>query len=50
MHTILQACADIVGLDNRGAKRGGAQEHCSQKEMDRIDHGRRIWDKSLHLL
>ena len=24
---------------------GGAQEHCSQKEMDRINHGRRIWDK-----
>ena len=34
----------------RGAKRGGALEHCSQKEMDRIDHGRRIWDKSTSLV
>ena len=33
----------------RGAKRGGAREHCSQKEMDRIDHDRRIWDKSIAL-
>ena len=33
-----------------GAKRGGAWEHCSQKEMDRIDHDRRIWDKSTALV
>ena len=34
----------------RGAKRGGAREHCSHKEMDRIDHGRSIWDKSTALV
>ena len=26
-------------------KRGGAREHCSQKEMDRTNLGRRIWAK-----
>ena len=31
-------------------KRGGAREHCSQKEIDRIDHGRRIKDKSTIIL
>ena len=30
----------------RDAKRDGAQKHCSQKEMDRIDHDKRIWEKS----
>ena len=35
---------------HRGAKRGGAREHSSQKEMDRIDHGRRIWDKCTALV
>ena len=35
---------------SRGAKKGGAREHCSQKDMDRIDHGRRIWDKSTALV
>ena len=37
---------DNLTLTTRGAKRGGAREQCSQKEMDRIDHDRRIWDKS----
>ena len=40
----------MVNIPSRGAKRGGAREHCSQKEMDRIDHGRRIWDKSTALV
>ena len=31
-------------------KKGGAQEHCSQKEMNRINHGRRIPDKSTALV
>ena len=35
-----------MDMDTRGAKRGGAWEQCSQKEMDRIEHSRRIWDKS----
>ena len=30
----------------RGGKRGGAREHCSQKEMDRVNIGRRILVKS----
>ena len=29
---------------------GGAWEQCSQKEIDRIDLGRRIWDKSTPLV
>ena len=32
----------IRALSARGAKRGGAREHCSQKEMDRTLLGRRI--------
>ena len=34
----------------RGAKRGGAREHCSKKEMDRIIPGRRIWSISTALV
>ena len=34
----------------RGAKRGGAQEHCSQKDMDRTILGRRILAKSTALV
>ena len=30
----------------RGGKRGGAREHCSQKEMDQTSLGRRIPAKS----
>ena len=29
----------------RGGKRGGAREHCSQREMDGTILGRRIWAK-----
>ena len=34
----------------RGGKRGGAREHCSQKEMDRTTLGRRIQAKSTALV
>ena len=34
----------------RGGKSGGAREQCPMKEMDRIDLGRRIWDKSTALV
>ena len=34
----------------RGGKRGGAREHCSQKEMDGTIFGRRIWVKSTALV
>ena len=40
----------LEGGHGRGGKRGGAREHCSQKEIDRIDHGRRIKDKSTIIL
>ena len=33
------------GQLGRGGKRGGAWEHCSQKEMGRTFFGRRIWAK-----
>ena len=39
-----------VTLKGRGGKRGGVWEHCSQKEMGRIDPGRRMWDKSTALV
>ena len=35
---------------SRGGKRGGAQEHCSQKEMDKTTLGRRIQAKSTALV
>ena len=35
-----------MNLCVRGGKRGGAREHCSQKEMDRAIIGRRILVKS----
>ena len=38
------------GTGGRGAKKGGAREHFSQKEMDRMDHDRRIWNKSTALV
>ena len=38
------------GGTNRGQKRGGAREHCSKKEMDRIIPGRRIWSFSTALV
>ena len=37
-------------LDTRGAKRGGAWEHCSQKEMDQTILGRKILAKSTALV
>ena len=46
---ILKLCENKLGLSCRGAKMGGAWEQCSQKEIDRIDLGRRIWDKSTPL-
>ena len=30
---------------SRGGKRGGAREHCSQKEIDKTTLGGRIWAK-----
>ena len=39
-----------IGGTGRGAKRGGAREHCSKKEMDRIIPGRRIWSISTALV
>ena len=41
---------NIGGGPIRGTKRGGAREHYYQKEMDRIYHCRRIWDKSTALV
>ena len=38
------------GWGGRGATRGGAREHCSQKEMDRIDLGGRMREKSAALV
>ena len=46
----MKLCKYKLGLSCRGAKRGGAWEQCSQKEIDRIDLGRRIWDKSTPLV
>ena len=40
----------MVTVLGRGGKRGGAREHCSQKEMAGTIFGRRIWDKSTALV
>ena len=52
LHVPVWSRMALLGPIGRGAnaKRVGALEYCSQKEMDGIDHGRRIWDKSTALV